>query len=73
MTDQKVIKHERNYILQVKDKETRPKKSTTSIIGEPLGLTTDNWQLIFGNWKPFENDEKCFSFHLKSYFHSQDI
>ena len=67
MTDQKVIKHERNYILQVKDKETRSKKSTTSIIGEPLGLT------IFGNWKPFENDEKCFSFHLKSYFHSQDI
>ena len=25
---------------------------------------------LFGNWKPFKNDEKCFLFHLKS---SQDI
>ena len=23
--------------------------------------------------KPFKNDEKCFLFHLKSSFHSQDI
>ena len=28
---------------------------------------------IFGNWKPFKNDEKCFLFHLKSSFRSQDI
>ena len=27
----------------------------------------------FGNWKPFKNDEKCFLFHLKSSFRSQDI
>ena len=27
----------------------------------------------FGNWNSFKNDEKCFSFHLKSSFHSQDI
>ena len=25
------------------------------------------------HWKPFKNDEKCFLFHLKSSFHSQDI
>ena len=24
-------------------------------------------------WKPFKNDKKCFLFHLKSPFHSQDI
>ena len=24
-------------------------------------------------WKPFKNDEKCFSFHLKSFICSQDI
>ena len=29
--------------------------------------------LIFGNWKPCKNDEKCFLFHLKSSFRSQDI
>ena len=23
--------------------------------------------------KPFKNDEKCFLFHLESYFRSQDI
>ena len=28
---------------------------------------------IFGNWKPFKNDEKFFLFHLKSLFRSQDI
>ena len=27
----------------------------------------------FSNWKPFKNDEKCSLFHLKSFFHSQDI
>ena len=25
------------------------------------------------DWKPFRNDEKCFLFHLKSFFCSQDI
>ena len=25
------------------------------------------------DWQPFKNDEKCFLFHLKSYFRSQDI
>ena len=24
-------------------------------------------------WQPFKNDEKCFLFHLKSSFHSQDV
>ena len=24
-------------------------------------------------WKPFKNDEKCFLFHLKNSFRSQDI
>ena len=30
-------------------------------------------ETIFGNWKPFKNDEKSFLFHLKSSFRSQDI
>ena len=28
---------------------------------------------IFGNCKSFKNVEKCFLFHLKSFFRSQDI
>ena len=27
----------------------------------------------FCDWKPFKNDEKCFLFHRKIYFRSQDI
>ena len=30
-------------------------------------------ETIFGNWKSFKNDKKCFLFHLKSSFRSQDI
>ena len=30
-------------------------------------------ETTLSNWKPFKNDEKCFLFHLKSYFCSQDI
>ena len=30
-------------------------------------------ETIFDNWKPFKNDEKCFLFHLKSSFRSQNI
>ena len=30
-------------------------------------------ETIFDYWKPFKNDEKCFLFHLKSSFRSQDI
>ena len=30
-------------------------------------------ETIFGNWKPFKCDEKCFLFHLKSSFCSQGI
>ena len=30
-------------------------------------------KVYFGNWKPFENDEKSFLFHLKSSFCSQYI
>ena len=30
-------------------------------------------EIIFGNRKPFKNSEKCFLFHLKSFFRSQDI
>ena len=38
-----------------------------------------NWTATFQkncylfDWKPFRNDEKCFLFHLKSFFRSQDI
>ena len=28
---------------------------------------------IFGNWKPFKNDEKCSLFHLKNSSRFQDI
>ena len=28
---------------------------------------------VFGNWKPFKNDEKCFLFHLKRSFRAQDV
>ena len=34
---------------------------------------TLKYEAIFGNLKPFKNDEKCFLFHLKSSFRSQDI
>ena len=30
-------------------------------------------ETIFSSWKPFKNDEKCFLFHLKRFFHVQDI
>ena len=30
-------------------------------------------ETIFSKWKPFKNDEKCFLFHLRSSFLSQDI
>ena len=30
-------------------------------------------ETTLSNWKPFKNDEKCFLFHLKSYFCSEDI
>ena len=36
---------------------------------EFLKLYSQAWD----NWKPFKNDEKCFLFHLKSSFRSQDI
>ena len=28
-------------------------------------------ETLFGKWKPFKSDEKCFLFHLKSSFRSQ--
>ena len=36
--------------------------------GSDLGPAT-----IFGSWKPFKNDKKCFLFHLEISFLSQDI
>ena len=36
--------------------------------GSNIGLVT-----VFGNRKPFKIGEKCFLFHLKSSFCSQDI
>ena len=29
--------------------------------------------VLFASWKPFKIDEKCFLFHLRSSFRSQDI
>ena len=31
------------------------------------------FETIFGNWKPFKSDEKCFLFHFKDSIRSQDI
>ena len=28
---------------------------------------------ISGNWKPFQNNEKCLLFHLKSFFSCKNI
>ena len=39
----------------------------------PLKAHTLRSETIFGNCKPFKNDEKRFLFHLKSSFHFQDI
>ena len=30
-------------------------------------------EIVFGNWKPFKNDKKCFLSHLKSSFCSQNV
>ena len=30
-------------------------------------------ETVFGNWKPFKNDEKCFLFHLKSFLLSRSF
>ena len=42
------------------------------------GVLSSDSQLLkklcyFLHWNPFKNDEKCFIFHLKSSFCSQDI
>ena len=38
-----------------------------------LSRRTPRSETIFGNWKPFKNDGKCFLFYLKYSFRSQDI
>ena len=35
-------------------------------------MRTHKSETIFGNWKSFKNDEKCFLFQLESPFCSQD-
>ena len=47
----------------VMNHESRPAKSNPEFRSDT----------IFGNWKLFKNDEKCFLFHLNSPFCSQDI
>ena len=37
-----------------------------------LKAQTRVWK-VFDNWKPFKNNGKCFLFHFKNSFHSQDI
>ena len=44
------------------------------LIYTKLGLSpSKNKMLYLLQWKPLENDEKCFLFHLKSSFGFQDI
>ena len=38
-----------------------------------VGLSPSKKLFYLLHWKPFKNDEKCFLFHIKSYFRSQDI
>ena len=38
-----------------------------------VGLLPSKKLFYLLQWKPFKNDEKCFSFHLKNCFRSQDI
>ena len=50
-------------------------KYLTSNIGWVINAPLVLWKsgsLYFLQWKPFKNDEKCFLFDLKRYFHSQD-
>ena len=37
-----------------------------------VGLSIPNKMFYLLQWKPFKNDHKCFLFHLKSSFRSQD-
>ena len=42
--------------------------------GLKVGLSSSKKKLFYLiQWKPFKNDEKCFLFHPKSSFRSQDI
>ena len=45
-------------------------KSTCSQITQRRTLRSET---IFGSWKPFRSDEKCFLYYIKSSFCSQDI
>ena len=38
-----------------------------------VGLSPSKKIFYLLQWKPFNNDEKCFLFHLKSSFRSRDI
>ena len=50
------------------------KRTCDLISGSPsTWRRTQSSETIFDNWKPFKNYEKCFLFHLKSPFCSQDI
>ena len=42
------------------------------LIHIPEGRTLSS-KTVFGNWKLFKNDEKCFLCHVKSSFRPQDI
>ena len=54
-------------------------KSVLKLIGDKQWLYKSNLrhtlksEIIYGNWKPFKNDEKCFLFHLEISSHSQDV
>ena len=37
-----------------------------------VGLSIPNKMFYLLQWKPFKNDHKCFLFHLKNSFRSQD-
>ena len=60
-----------NFVMAIYILWTRMKKKTFTLNLIWRGTLTS--EPLFGNWKPFKNDENCFLFHLKCSFPSQDI
>ena len=46
--------------------------SVLRVLRVKIGLSPSK-KIVMFDLKPFKNDEKCFLFHLKSSFRSQDI
>ena len=47
--------------------------SSDGYIALKVGLSLYKKKFYLRQWKPFKDDEKCFSFHPKTFFPTQDI